>query len=281
MARDQIRHYVLLESVFAVQALKFATERVVDGAARLAHHREHRVAHVLGRYAELARNMMLQQLTQKLVRGVGHGVVKADAAADEDLFDARQLAQVAQQLCVAALVDHHVLAHARPQAALVLAHAVFELLVAGRAAKVCRRSAHVVDVALKLGIAREQLGLAHDRVVAAHLQHAALVEGERAKRALAKTAAVGANGKLDLGKGRHAARRVVVGMPVTCIGEFGHLVHLVGGERRRRRVLHHVHAVGIWLYQAMPGDGVHILLLHVKAACVVELVGGKVVPAGQ
>lgn len=31
----------------------------------------------------------------------------------------------------------------------------------------------------------------------------------------------------------------------------------------------------------MAGDGVHILLLHVKAARVVELVGGKVVPAGQ
>ena len=31
----------------------------------------------------------------------------------------------------------------------------------------------------------------------------------------------------------------------------------------------------------MSGDGVHILLLHVKAARVVELVGGKVVPAGQ
>ena len=117
--------------------------------------------------------------------------------------------------------------------------------------------------------------------MAAHLQHAALVEGEGAKRALAKTAAVGAYGKLDLSKGRHAARRVVVGMPIACVGELGHLVHLVGGERRRRRVLHHVHAVGIWLYQAMPGDGVHILLLHVKAACVVELVGGKVVPAGQ
>ena len=31
----------------------------------------------------------------------------------------------------------------------------------------------------------------------------------------------------------------------------------------------------------MSGDGVHVLLLHVKAARVVELVGGKVVPAGQ
>ncbi len=31
----------------------------------------------------------------------------------------------------------------------------------------------------------------------------------------------------------------------------------------------------------MTGDGVHILLLHIKAARVVELVGGKVVPAGQ
>ena len=281
MARDEVRHHILLESILAIQAFKFTAECIVDGAARLAHHGQHRVAHVLGRYAQLARDMVLQQLAQKLVRGVGHGVVKADAAAHEDLFDARQLAQVAQQLRVAALVDHHVLAYARPQAAFVLAHAVLELLVAGRAAKVGRRSAHVVDVTLKLGIAREQLGLAHDRVVAAHLQYAALVEGEGAKRALAKTAAVGANGKLDLGKGRHAARRVVVGMPVTCVGEFGHLVHLIGGERRRWRVLHHIDAVGVGLYQAMSGDGVHILLLHIEAACVVELVGGKIVPAGQ
>ena len=107
------------------------------------------------------------------------------------------------------------------------------------------------------------------------------MEGEGAKRALAKTAAVGADGKLDLGKGRHAACRVVVGMPIACVGELGHLVHLIGGERRRRRVLHHIDAVGVGLYQAMPGDGVHVLLLNVKAARVVELVGGKVVPAGQ
>ncbi len=107
------------------------------------------------------------------------------------------------------------------------------------------------------------------------------MEGEGAKRALAKTAAVGANGKFDFGKGRYAARRVVVGMPIAGVGKLGHIVHLVGGERRRWRVLHHIDAVGIGLYQAMTGDGVHILLLHVKAARVVELVGGKVVPAGQ
>ena len=117
--------------------------------------------------------------------------------------------------------------------------------------------------------------------MAAHLQHAALVEGERAKRALAKAPAVGADRKLDLGKGRYAARRVVVGMPIAGVGELGDLVHLVGGECCRWRVLHHIDAVGIGLYQAMTGDGVHILLLHVKAARVVELVGGKVVPAGQ
>lgn len=162
MARDQIWYHVLLESVFAVQAFKFTAERIVDGAARLAHHGQHCIAHVLGRYAQLARDMVFQQLAQKLVRGIGHGVVKADATADKDLLDARQLAQVAQQLRVAALVDHHVLAHAWPQAALVLAYAVLELLVAGGTAKVCRWPAYVVDVALKLGVAREQLGLAYD-----------------------------------------------------------------------------------------------------------------------
>ena len=70
-------------------------------------------------------------------------------------------------------------------------------------------------------------------------------------------------------------------MPIACVGEFGNLVHLIGGERRRRRVLHHIDAVGVGLYQAVSGDGIHVLLLHIKAARVVELVGGKVVPAGQ
>ena len=70
-------------------------------------------------------------------------------------------------------------------------------------------------------------------------------------------------------------------MPIACVGELGHLVHLVGRQRRRWRVLHHIDVVGVGLYQAVSGDGVHILLLHVKAARVVELVGGKVVPAGQ
>ena len=51
VARDQIRHHVLLEPVFTVQAFKFTAERVVDGAARLAHHTQHRVAHMLGRHA--------------------------------------------------------------------------------------------------------------------------------------------------------------------------------------------------------------------------------------
>ena len=114
MARDEVGDHVLLEAVLGREALEALDEGVVDLAARLAHHAEHRVAHVLGRQAQLAAHVVLEQLDQELVARVGHGVVEADAAAHEDLLDAGKLPQVAQQVGVGVLVHVHVAAHARP-----------------------------------------------------------------------------------------------------------------------------------------------------------------------
>ena len=56
-------------------------------------------------------------------------------------------------------------------------------------------AAHIVDVALELGVVGERLRLAHDAVVASHLQNAPLMEGERAEAALTKAAAVARYGE--------------------------------------------------------------------------------------
>ncbi len=306
MARDEVGHHVLLEAVFRGEALEALDERVVDLAARLAHHREHRVAHVLGRQTQLAAHVVLQQLHQELVARVGHGVVEADSAAHElqqlhqelvarvghgvveadsaaheDLLHARDLPQVAQQLGVGILICVHVAADVRPQAAAVLAHAVGELLFARRLEEVRRGAAHIVDITLELGVVCEDLGFAHDARAAAHLHHAALVEGERAEGALAKAPAVAGDGEADLVEGRDASGRIVVGVPVARVGQLGHFVHLALGEGRRGWVLYHVDAVGIGLYQSSARDGVHVLLLDVEGARVSEAVALELVPGGE
>lgn len=107
------------------------------------------------------------------------------------------------------------------------------------------------------------------------------MEGERAERALAEATAVAGDGEADLVEGGDAAGFVVVGVPVARVGQLGDLVHLGGGEGRRRRVLHHVDAVGVGLDQAPAGDGVHVLLLDVEAARVGEAVGFELVPGGE
>ena len=52
---------------------------------------------MLGRDLELAGDVVAHELLEKRVGGIGQQVIEADAAADEDLFDVRQLAELAQQ----------------------------------------------------------------------------------------------------------------------------------------------------------------------------------------
>ena len=76
------------------------------------------------------------------------------------------------------------------QAVPVLAQPVLALLLAGRTAEVGRGAAHVVDVALERGVFGHELGLGEQRLVATRLDDAALVEVERAKRAIAHATAI-------------------------------------------------------------------------------------------
>ncbi len=127
----------------------------------------------------------------------------------------------------------------------------------------------------------EHFGFMHDGVVAAHLEYAPLMERECAEGALTKAAAVRANGKLDFRERRYATCGVIVGVPGTRVGEFGHGIELFGGKGGTRRILHHVDAVGIGLYQALACNGIHVLLLDIKTARVRQTIRCEFVPAGE
>ena len=280
MRRHEVRHEELLHAQLPVDLLVALREALVHQVARLAHHRQHGVRHVLGRHLQLAAHVVGAQLVQERVAvlAVGQHVVEPDARAHEHLLHARQLAQPAQQTQVVGVVGPQLLAGLGVQAALVRARARFQLLGAGRRAEVRRGAAHVVDVALEVGLLDDGPRLLHQRVVAARLHDAPLMEGERAERALAEAAAVAGQAELHLADGGHAASRLVHRVVRARVRQSVHGVHLALRKRRGGRVLHDELVVGIRLHEALASEGIAVLVLHGEAARVLQLVilhGGK------
>ena len=283
MRRHEIGHDELLLARLAIDFLESVAERVVDGPRRLAHGSKHGVGHMLGGHAQLAGHVVLDQLAQKraIGIGVGHDVVEANAGAHEHLLHAGQLPQLAQKTRVGAMIGLHRRAGLRAQAAAVCAGASRALLGASRPAEVGRGTSHIVDVALELGIGRHDAGLVEQRLVGAARDDAPLVESERAEGALAEAAATGGERELHLGKRRHAAGLVIGRMPRARIGQAIDGVHLILGQRRSRRVLHDIHAMGTGLHQATATHRIARAVLGGEALREGALVARNLFPAGQ
>ena len=236
---------------------------------------------MLGGKAQLAGGVVLRKLLDEGVVGVEHGVVEADAAADEDLLDAGDGTQLSQELDQVLVGDAEVGAGLGRKAAPVGAGAALELLLARGDAEVRRGTREVVYVALEVRVLGHEARLAQDGGVAAALDDAALVEVERAEAALSQAAAVVRDGELDLLDGGDAAGGLVHGVVGPLVRKLVRLVHLLGGERHGRRVLHHVYAVGVFLHQGARAERVQVSALRAKAACVGQLVRLHLLPGGE
>ena len=173
------------------------------------------------------------------------------------------------------------LARLREQAALVRTGAGLRLLGAGGGAEVRRGTAHVVDIALEVGIVGDGPRLLHERVVATRLHDAPLMERERAERALAEAAAAAGEAEPHLLDGRHAAGLLVHRVVRAREGQAVDGVHLGLRKRGGRRVLHDELVVGIRLHQTLPDEGIAVGVLHGEAARVVQGIGLQVGERGQ
>ena len=179
------------------------------------------------------------------------------------------------------MVGVQLAARLRRQAMLVAAGAAAQLRITRRLAIVRRGAAHVMDVALELRVGDHLLRLFHDGLMASHLHNAPLMERQRAKRALAEAAAIAGQAELHLADGRDAAGFLVHGVIRARIRQTVHRVHLRGGQRFTRRVLHHELMVGIWFHQAFSRDGVAVAVLHVEAAGILEVILLHAIERGQ
>ena len=103
--------------------------------------------------------MVAHELLDKHGRRIGQHVVKADAAADEDLLDARNRAELAEKREIVRVVGDQVFTRRGEQALPVLTGTSRELLFACRLPEIRCGAADVVDVALEIGVARHEAGL--------------------------------------------------------------------------------------------------------------------------
>ena len=191
---------------------------------------------VLRGHFQLAGDVVLDQIGEKLPAGVLHQIVKADARADKDLFHLGQLPQLPQEHHVVGVVGVQVGAGLRGQTGPVFTQTVLELLLTGGVPEGGGGAAHVVDVPLEARVLGEELGLPEDALVAAGGDDPPLVEGQGAEVAGPEAAPVVGDGEANLLNGGHAPHAVVHGVGLPHIGELGHPVHLLGGEGHGRGI---------------------------------------------
>ena len=112
VAGHKIGHKILLLAQLLIHPGKFFHETPVHPAAGLAHKPGYPVRNVLRSYFQLAADMMLTQLPEKIVLGQ-HEIVEADAGTNKDLLDLWQLPELSQELQIAGMACRQVLAGIR------------------------------------------------------------------------------------------------------------------------------------------------------------------------
>ena len=281
VAAHEVGDNILLLARLTRKLFKLTAKALINAVGRLAHHTQDLVAHVLWGKSQLTGGVMLGKLTNKGVVAVEQGVVKADSAAYKDLLHARKCAQLTQELDVALVRHRKVLAGLRREATPAHARPARELLLAGGHAEVCRGAAHVVNVALKVGVVGHGLCLGEQALVAATLDDAPLVKVERAEGAFAKASTVARKTELDFGDGRNATSRLVAGVICPCVGQLVDGVKLLGRERSRGWILNDIYPVRILLHERPSEEGVELAILQAKAASVFALVRLHLLVGGQ
>ena len=173
------------------------------------------------------------------------------------------------------MVDVHVRTWFRSQTLAVLAQAVFQLLFAGRIAEVCSWATDIMDISLESRIAGHFLCFCDDGFFAAGNDLSALMEGDGAEVAVAKTAAVLHDGKFHLFDGIYTAKLFVgrvIGAGKRKLEDF---VQLLTGEGRHGRILYQIFGISLFLDNNLSVDSILPLVLDLMCLGIAFLVFGN------
>ena len=151
MARHKIRYKILLKPRLAAEVEILASESLVNLNRRLAHHDERVIRAMLGRYLQLARNVVADELFKEGVVLIVYKVIKSYSRTDKDLFDTRNLLHLGEHVHILAVIYLKILTRGGGKALSVSADTTLLLLLAGGVSEVCGRSSDVVYVSLEIG----------------------------------------------------------------------------------------------------------------------------------
>ena len=145
MRGDQVIGEELLFPCLAGEGIELLFELEQAGLAGFPHFLQHMFFGVLGGNLYLPGDMLFDDLFQIFAAVVGIGIdqIVADAGGHKDFFDARDLAQLAQQLHLGLVIGFEGGANFGIDAALVHADAAVQLLLAFKAVHVGGRAAHI------------------------------------------------------------------------------------------------------------------------------------------
>ena len=232
VARDEVGDDVLLLARALAEFIEFVREFFEVIVGGLAHFEEDIGIDVLGRDLEMPADVVLDELFHVFRRPAGE--VHANAAGDEDFFHAFHLAGVFHELHERGVIGSQQLADRGVYARLAAADGFDFGPRTLHLVHVRGGAADVADRAFEVLVRGHGLDFLHHRFVAARLNNAALVCGDRAERAAAEAAAHDRDGVFD-----HLVRGDFLGVAwvsLTGVGEAENAVHCGLRDWQRRRV---------------------------------------------
>ena len=205
VARHKIRNEVLLLTEAFCEFEISLLESIIHGDRRLAHIAEDVITAMLGSDLKLTADVIFHELLEEGLVLIAHHIVEAYSRTNKHLFDLRERRHTTKKLDVFGVIDLEVFTRRRCKALAVCADAVLQLMIAGGIAKIRRRTADVVDIALETRALGYLLRLGDHRFYTAASHASSLMESECAEVTAAEAASVMSHRHFDLGNARNAA----------------------------------------------------------------------------
>ena len=166
------------------------------------------------------------------------------------------------------MIHDQILTRLREETFLSDTGTVGHLLIAGRSTEFCRRSTHIVDVTLKIGILRHHFRFIHNRLMTSRLHDSSFMHGEGAKVTFSITSSVTCQRKFDLGQSRNSTGRLIHRMVLSCVRKCIDIIHFQLGKRLRRRILNNEGFAAVALVDSLCRKRIRILVLDGKTLCI-------------
>ena len=151
----------------------------------------------------------------------------------------------------------------------IFTYAMLQLFVTGRMTKICSRTSHIMNVALKVFFPDHLFCFIDKRLVTSCLDNSSLVKCQRTEITASETTSVTDQAEFYLPDCRNTACFFIRRMIGAHVGIAVSSVHLSLCKRLRWRILNNIQVLTIRFCHSLSCKGIGIAILCIKTFCVV------------